>query len=175
METLGHHTPLADRNYLASLVRSQRCQRVVEVGCYTGMTTRALVDASPDVIVHCIDHFEGNDSDELGEIAKGYGKDAIRAAFCRNLRDVLFGRVFLHEGTSELYAGLWPFPVDMVFIDAKHEYEDVKRDIELWTPHVKRGGILCGHDYGVFNGVGRAVDEITPDEVKGFVWLKWIL
>ena len=50
--------------------------------------------------------------------------------------------------------------LDFVFIDASHEYEDVKADILSWLPKVKIGGILAGHDYNTFEGVNRAVDEI---------------
>ena len=57
--------------------------------------------------------------------------------------------------------------LDFVFIDASHEYEDVKNDILAWLPKVKRGGILAGHDYYVnqdwFSGVKKAVNEIFSD------------
>lgn len=36
---------------------------------------------------------------------------------------------------------------DFVYIDANHSYESVKKDIELWYPKVRKGGILSGHDY----------------------------
>ena len=51
---------------------------------------------------------------------------------------------------------------DFVFIDATHSYECVRQDILIWTPKVKPGGFLCGHDYGadLFPGVKQAVDEI---------------
>lgn len=52
---------------------------------------------------------------------------------------------------------------DMVFIDADHSYEAVIKDIESWTPLVKDGGIISGHDYDHNNnswkGVYRAVHE----------------
>jgi hypothetical protein len=36
--------------------------------------------------------------------------------------------------------------LDLVFIDGDHSYEAVREDIGLWSPKVRRGGILCGHD-----------------------------
>jgi hypothetical protein len=57
--------------------------------------------------------------------------------------------------------------LDFVFIDACHEYESVKKDILVWMPKIKDGGILSGHDYGRgFPGVAQAVDEIFGNKVN---------
>jgi hypothetical protein len=47
---------------------------------------------------------------------------------------------------------------DIVFIDACHDYECIKNDIQNWLPKVKTKGIIGGHDIG-FPGVSRAVKE----------------
>jgi predicted O-methyltransferase YrrM len=60
---------------------------------------------------------------------------------------------------SKLYANK---SLDFVFIDASHEYEDIKNDIIHWLPKVKIGGILAGHDM-VWPGVARAVSELIPN------------
>ena len=51
--------------------------------------------------------------------------------------------------------------LDLVFIDAEHDYTNVKRDIEAWTSKVKPNGLLAGHDYneGAHPGVVQAVRE----------------
>lgn len=60
---------------------------------------------------------------------------------------------------------------DLVFIDAYHSREAVREDIECWRDKVRKGGILCGHDYflpsedrplgrGRYPGVKLAVDEV---------------
>jgi len=36
---------------------------------------------------------------------------------------------------------------DFVYIDANHSYEHVRRDLRLWYPKVRRGGLFSGHDY----------------------------
>jgi len=63
--------------------------------------------------------------------------------------------------------------VDCCFIDALHEYEYVREDIEAWRPKITRGGLLCGHDYGQgHTGVKVAVDEAFGGRVtvEGTVW-----
>jgi Methyltransferase domain len=36
---------------------------------------------------------------------------------------------------------------DFVYIDARHDYESVKEDLNAWCAKVRPGGILAGHDY----------------------------
>jgi predicted O-methyltransferase YrrM len=52
--------------------------------------------------------------------------------------------------------------LEFVFIDASHDYESVKEDIEAWLPKVKVGGIVGGDDYQ-WEGVNKAVQELVPD------------
>ena len=51
---------------------------------------------------------------------------------------------------------------DYIYIDACHEYDLVKEDIEDWYPKIKIGGIIAGHDYMTsWPGVKIAVDEFA--------------
>jgi hypothetical protein len=65
--------------------------------------------------------------------------------------------------------------LDLVFIDASHDYDSVKNDIDLWLPKVRTGGFIGGHDYGhkKFPGVKKAVDEKFAKifQYTDFVWL----
>ena len=67
--------------------------------------------------------------------------------------------------------------LDFVYIDANHNYEFVKEDIEAWTPKVRKGGIVSGHDYYITksgnSGVVDAVDEYVGKhgyELKTTPW-----
>jgi len=37
--------------------------------------------------------------------------------------------------------------LDFVYIDADHTYQAARRDLGLWWPKVKPGGVFAGHDY----------------------------
>ena len=39
---------------------------------------------------------------------------------------------------------------DWVYIDADHSYDAVKKDLEFYYPLIKKGGYLCGDDYGLW-------------------------
>ena len=54
---------------------------------------------------------------------------------------------------------------DIVFIDGDHRYEAVLKDIKLWTPKVRKGGWISGHDHIKKSpGVIRAVAKSFPME-----------
>jgi predicted O-methyltransferase YrrM len=51
------------------------------------------------------------------------------------------------EATRDKLAGLLGGrPVDLLFIDADHTYQGVKRDFELYGPLVRPGGLVAFHD-----------------------------
>lgn len=64
-----------------------------------------------------------------------------------------------HKAASLFNDNFLPF----VFLDACHGYEGVKKDLKLWWPKVKEGGIMAGHDYEINSsaGVNMAVDEFA--------------
>lgn len=53
----------------------------------------------------------------------------------------------------------WTQPIRLLFVDGSHTYERVLRDLQLWEPWVVRGGIICMHDTGSWEGVARAARE----------------
>ena len=60
--------------------------------------------------------------------------------------------------------------LDLVYIDADHGYQAVKDDIKAWMPKIRKGGIICGHDYTLQNNihteVNLAVNELfTPQQL----------
>ena len=62
---------------------------------------------------------------------------------------------------------------DLVFIDADHTYEAVRADIKAWIPKVKKGGWICGHDYGEYESVTNAVGSILDGFIETDVDHTW--
>ncbi len=69
-----------------------------------------------------------------------------------NVRQWLGDRVFGLWGASRVWARKFreveKRPIDLLFIDADHYAESVYEDCYLWTPLVRPGGLICGHDWG---------------------------
>ena len=64
---------------------------------------------------------------------------------------------------------------DFIYIDADHEYESVKKDIEAWIPRLRSGGIIAGHDYIGYRGVHDAVNERFGNPDRVFFDSSWLI
>jgi predicted O-methyltransferase YrrM len=146
---------------------------VVEIGSWTGRTTRAMADSKIDGMIYAVDTWEG--SEENQDFLKDKPKDYLFQEFCKNLSDhIARERVIPMRVTSLAaadFASRMGIKFDFVFIDAAHDYESVKEDILAWRPLVRRGGVLAGHDYDWgYPGVVHAVRELisqTPQQAAG--------
>lgn len=135
---------------------------IVEIGSYLGRSTRALADNTPGIVYAIDDWYGPRDVDWL----KDESRVKILAEFTENMKGVEGKVVVLNIDHGEAAIPVTP---DMVFIDGDHEYENVKRDIEIWLPRLTHGGLICGHDADK-PGVRKAITEafgswirVSPD------------
>jgi hypothetical protein len=63
--------------------------------------------------------------------------------------------------------------LDLVYIDAKHDINSARADINAWLPKVKPGGYLAGHDFIWHGEVREAVTELLGP-VKVFQDTSWL-
>lgn len=147
---------------------------IAEVGSYKGKSAKAMAWECSGKIV-CVDSFH----DPIRET--GENGNEVKATFEQNLRTELEnGKVTLAQFTSIAGAefcktayGCVPF--DMIFLDASHDRENVRKDLEAWLPLLKPGGLFCGHDYQhAQGGVKAALQElgIITQVVCGSIWVK---
>lgn len=154
----------------------RRSLHVTEVGVHTGDTSEFLLSRLPLLQVNLVDPYVTETSCEcryfcsgLDEFFLGCDTYTIRKhVLFRNVtkKMQIFGdRANVHRVTSLMAADATPdSSLDLVFIDADHSYEAVKADIKAWTPKVRAGGYVTGHDFAVpkYPGVSRAVLEEFP-------------
>lgn len=138
----------------------------VEVGACTGRYSKILLENIPGLQLLSIDSYREFDGQETKRTQDShYGN--MRKAF-ESLS--VYPLAALVCATS-LEAASWVADgtLDFVFIDASHRYADVKADINAWSPKVRKGGIVSGHDYYLGRrlthpiGVIQAVDEYVAE------------
>lgn len=152
---------------LHEIINEHNIQTYVEVGVWTGKTL--LKVSRHDNILIAIGYDPYTEYSEKGKREKKQKRFQKQwDCIYEKTKKLLEGEpnVVLRRLTSSQGAKLHEDEsLDMVFIDANHSYEEVKKDIELWLPKIKKGGILAGHDYSLrFGGVIRAVDELLGYE-----------
>jgi Methyltransferase domain len=144
-----------------------------EVGVWKGDFSARLLARTRPAHLHLIDPWRYEGGDERYEQARYGGAaaagqeemDAIHAGVLRRFdADIRRGVVEVHRETSAAAAGEFAAAsFDWVYLDGNHLYEFVRRDLELYLPLIRPGGVLAGDDYGAAgwwdDGVTRAVDE----------------
>jgi predicted O-methyltransferase YrrM len=133
---------------------------VAEVGVAFGEFSRQIVDACAPRRLYLVDLWAPS-SARYGAPAL----DAVRARLAPELAD----------GTAEIvraysWDGIASLPersLDWVYIDAAHDYDSVRRDLEACLPRMREGAIIAGHDYTRWSsqaihrfGVVEAVNEL---------------
>ena len=165
---MGMELPAGDEAAIKKMVADftaahGRPPRVCEIGSWAGRSAIAMAQAG--ATVHCVDTWEGSKNDDG---CKAYqGSEPPYAVFLRNVEGFpITSTVGRSPGAACNFAD---GAFDIVYIDAEHDYDSVKADIKAWKPKAKH--IIAGHDYNVFPGVRKAVDELCPDRsVLGNVW-----
>ncbi len=158
--------------YLEQNIYFEGHTEMIEIGSYMGESAMMFASSNIFNTVTCIEPFEGEE--EFNDIY-GYNWDFVRDEFKTNTR--YFDNIVLHEEFSYDISHIFKNESqDFIYIDANHSYEDIKKDIELYLPKVKKGGYIGGHDYiPHFSGVIKAVNEMLgePDEIfRDHSWIK---
>ncbi len=133
-----------------------------EIGVRFGITSHFLLSENPTLQMHLVDAYEPYQRQE-----EHYTKEKQDAIYfqARRRLDPYGPRAVWRKTSSESAAqGSEDGFFDFVFLNAHHNYDDAVDDLMTWLPKVRRGGVLCGHDYDM-DGVRQAVDEIASTQV----------
>lgn len=118
--------------------------KMVEVGSFEGVST-LLFSKFVDTVysVDCYD-YKVPPSGRIPEHDRSFME--AEKLFLERTKDV--GNIVKIRKTSVEAAKDFPDrSLDAVYIDAEHDEESVREDIEAWIPKIKFGGYLCGHDF----------------------------
>ena len=120
---------------------------ILELGSWVGYSTRWFCEKCPKANILCIDHWKGSaehsnfTNDQL---------DSLYDAFVLSMWDyrnqIIPIRMNTINGIKEVYDSGLSKEVEVIYIDASHQYEDVIVDIELCF-NLFPNAILVGDDY----------------------------
>jgi hypothetical protein len=149
-----------------------------ELGVWYGETFKYLVNNCPSLTMLGVDLYEQqpeNDGPQKyfpGEDGHKWEHDKYYEdlkRFCAKTN----GRARIHKGkTTEAAQLVEDESLDFVFIDADHSFKGVDEDIAHWSPKVKKGGYIIGHDIH-WPGVKQAVEKHFGTDYQtdeDFIW-----
>lgn len=119
---------------------------VLELGIRTGESTVAFLQAAKEI--------GGN----VTSIDRDSCNDAKKLISDLNLTD------FWSFAQSDDLKIDWQKPIDHLFIDTSHTYEQTLKELEKFTPFVKPGGIVTLHDIISCPEVLSAINEYIKDK-----------
>ena len=145
--------------YLETLIRQHGLKRGAEVGVFMGYHSEHILQACRNVHLYLVDPYkvmEGSGYDDWNNLVFTVLHYRLRYRFLKYKR-----AHFIRKTSDEAIKEFKKNELDFVYLDADHRYEGIKKDLKMWEPKIKTGGIIAGHDYNSkqWPGVTKAVNE----------------
>lgn len=154
---------------------------IVEVGTWKGASAFQMINACDKKCkVYCVDtwlgsheHYDAIQRDEDGYpcIFKDFWKNVKDAGY----EDIITPITLPSVDAVEILKKMNVQP-DVIYIDAAHDYKNVKADLEAYWPLLKNGGLFIGDDfhpdwYGVIGAAQQFSFEVgIPLNVATETW-----
>ena len=123
-----------------------------EIGVFDGRFSEVICQIIPDGHLLSIDSWEGGKTLPKKKIA------------IEKLAP--YNAIIIHNTSLNAAKDVEDGSLDYVFIDGEHSYKSVKEDINVWTPKVRVGGIVSGHDFYETKTHNRGVIIAVEEYVK---------
>jgi len=153
------------RKDLPLIFRELGFARGAEIGTAQGTYAHALCKGIPGLHLLCIDPY------------------AAYERISQNLCDERFARAqqrlaeydveFLRMPSQAAAYTVKDVSLDFVYIDGDHRFDAIMLDLILWTPKVRPGGIIAGHDFFEFYKAGVTAAVRTYTQAHGIT--QWYL
>lgn len=129
--------------FLYKLAQTMKAKTIVELGVQTGRSTAHFACGAPNARVIGID-IELWDMDEILQR-------------CPNIK-------LIKKPSQDVDLKTQPGPIDILFIDSDHSYEQVKKEWELYRPLMRPGGVILVDDIYWSDGLTKAWNEMTGEK-----------
>lgn len=142
--------------FIYCLTRFTGAREVVELGVWKGQTAAFLAKAMK----------------HNGGMCYGVDVGEYQTEAMAHIERLQLSRWFTYiRGDSAEVGRTWKRGrVNFVFVDAGHDYDHVRADVEAWWPHLRVGGYMAIHDIVSRDGAGRVASEITTGKAPFDTW-----
>jgi predicted O-methyltransferase YrrM len=135
------------RTFLQLVVDELKPARTVELGTYRGFTGALLSQVTSTQTVSIdVQDYGTADAGKFGNCLTYLLDDATTPECVTHVMAMLGG------------------PIDLLFIDDGHYYEQIVKEFELWEPLVRHGGWIVFHDINPLANIGP--HGVQPDCVQ---------
>lgn len=140
--------------------------KAVEIGTKAGHWAARFLEYFPMGQLWCVDPWRVDKADDLPpEIG---ARDEALTKWLINMRPWLGRRVWPVRAKSWESVSLQIVPdgLHLLWIDGDHRYDAVRKDLDLWVPKVRDGGLIAGHDWtgGWQDQIRQAVRDWKMDD-----------
>lgn len=118
-----------------------------EIGVRRGEYSKVLLEKVPDLKLYCIDPWTVM-SRTYNEYRQNRNREITFAALAEYNAEILV------KTSEEALKDIPDGHLDFVYIDGLHDFNNIMYDIIGWSRKVRSGGIVSGHDYFYYQGVG---------------------
>lgn len=147
---------------------TEKTNLIVELGSWLGQSTRFILDNAPNAIVIAVDHWNGSPEhqDDWKELLSTLYHDFLHLNWKYRSRLIPVRETTLDGMVAISRYGLKP---DLIYIDADHQYESVKADLEMANALFPEA-ILVGDDYSGLRRKDDSCDYGVRRAVNHFVY-----
>jgi len=117
-----------------------------EIGTEAGRYAEEICRTLPGVKLYCVDPWQTYDR-YADHVSQSRLDNFYHVAYSRLTQQNQFNVELIREMSLEAVKRFKPGSLDFVFIDGNHHFDFVMQDIIAWTPIVRAGGMVAGHDY----------------------------
>jgi hypothetical protein len=153
--------PSSNSAIFKSLMGLYRPDLIIEVGSFLGASTYYLAAAHLEMVgiepeIVCVDTWLGSAEHWESEHYRSLldfkaGRPDFYRQFMSNMKNTSLDAIVTPFSIPSTQAAMFlknkGVVADMVYIDAGHDYDSVRADINVWWDVVRNGGVLFGDDY----------------------------
>jgi predicted O-methyltransferase YrrM len=145
-DDISEHLPL-----LSMLVTEFELKEIVELGTRSGNSSLALLAAAKTI---------GGRVLSMDIQPCEFAQQRVAAAGLANFW------TFRHIDDLSVSDSEIPDPIDLLFIDTRHTYNQLTAELKKYTPRVRQGSWIAIHDYVSFPGMTRAVRDFAASRPR---------